>query len=328
MSNLMKLEKVLMVLTLVFVLSGVDRQVSAAGAGKVIDILVHESGLLELLSNKGIRGTTANRLKNSALISLRNLNTSGKVPSAYELKAILKKIYVASDSVDATKKANISRILNKPHSKITDKEVTDLFNDLIFLSHRYGYSKTTALACSQCVSDALFTRGFKYTLEALENKNTIKIMDNHIPKSPAKVKLYIVKEMTNSKLGDFSKVTLSQVGKEEEKALGLFLGLARYGTKKQKAFTDAVIEISRTPAGKVELIDSKNSHKLWKIVSSKLTDNQLDGWTDILNKTATKAKGQRSKRDAFFAVLESKASKHEGMKKQLDNLKAKNCFFQ
>ena len=66
MSNLMKLEKVLMVLTLVFVLSGVDRQVSAAGAGKVIDILVRESGLLELLSNKGIRGTTANRLKNSA----------------------------------------------------------------------------------------------------------------------------------------------------------------------------------------------------------------------------------------------------------------------
>ena len=216
MFNLMKIQKVLMVFTLTFLMSGVHQEVRAAGAGKVIDILVHESGLLELLSNKGIRGATANRLKNSALNSLRNLNTSGKVPTSYELKSILRKINVSGDSVDASKKANITRILNKPHSKITDKEITDLFNDLIFLSHRYGYSKTTALACSQCVSNALFTRGFKYTLEVLENKNTIKIMDNHIPKSPAKMKRYIAKEMTNAKLGNFSKGTISQVGKEEE----------------------------------------------------------------------------------------------------------------
>jgi hypothetical protein len=328
MCHLKKIQKILMVFVLTFVLVGINQQAVASGAGKVIDVVVNESGLLELLSNKGIRGVTANKLKNSALNSIKNLNTSGKVPTAYQLKSILRNLNVAGDSVDAAKKAKISKILNKPYTKITDVEVTELFNDLIYLSHRYGYSKTTALACSQCVSDALFTRGFKYTLEVLDNSNSVKVMKNHIPKTPSRMRKFISKEMTNAKLGDFSKATTSQVGKEEEKALGLFLGLAKYGSDNQKAFAKAVNEVSRTPAGKVSLVDSQNPHKLWKIVSSKLSDKKLAGWTDILNKTAANAKGQRSKKDAFFAVLESKAGKHEGMRKRLEILKRKNCFFQ
>ena len=328
MCYLMKLQKVLFVFTMTLMISSIQQVVHAGGAGKGVDLLVNESGLLELLSNKGIRGLSANRLKNSGLNSIKNLNASGSLPSAYQLQSILRNLNVTSDSIDAVKKVKIRRLLNKSHKDITKDEITDLFNDLIYLSHRYGYSKTTALACSQCVSDALYSRGFKYTLEVLENKNSAAVMKNHIPKTPSKLRRFIAKEMTNSQMGDFSRATTKQVGKEEEKALGLFLGLSKYGSAKQKAFTKAVKEVSKMPSGNVSLVDSQNSHKLWKIISSNLTDQQLDGWTDILNKTATKAKGQRSKKEAFFSVLEAKAGNHPGMKERLKILKRKNCFFQ
>lgn len=325
MFNLRKMKSVLMALFLTLSLS---QQAWGAGAGKVIDFLVNDTGISLLLSSKGLRNLPASKLKNSAINSLKNLNASGKLPSAYQLKKILRGLNVSGDSVDAAKKAKIQKILNKPAHSITDDEVKDLFNDLIYLSHRYGYSKTTALACGQCVSDALATRGFKYTLEVLENSNTIKVMDNHVPKTPARLKKFIAKEMSNGSFGDFSRATTNQVSKEEEKALGLFLALSKFGNKKQKAFAEAVKEISRKPSGQVDLIDPANPHKLWKLFSSKLSDEQLEGWTRILKETAEKAKSSRSKKDAFYEVLQSKAGKHEGMQERIDILKRKKCFFQ
>ncbi len=327
---MLKLKKTQKSFKALFLILGVTFFVQTAHGGavsKVLDLLVNESGIIELLSGKGIRGSGAHQLKYSALNSLKNLNPSGEVPDAEQLKIILQNLDTSGKG-DLAKKRKINKILKMPHHKITNNELRDLFNDLIFLSDRYGHFQATALACSQCVSNSLYSRGFKYTLELLDDSSSIKIMKHHLPKSPKRMKKYIAREMSKAKLGNFSRASVGQVGREEEKALGLFLAMAKHGSSKKKAFANAVKEISRDPSGKIKLIDPENPHKLWKIFSSKLTDKQLDSWTDILKETVSKSKGMQSKKAAFYSVLEAKASGHAGMKKRIEVLKKNKCYFQ
>ncbi|MCO4795297.1 MAG: hypothetical protein KC493_16380 [Bacteriovoracaceae bacterium] len=302
----------------------------SGAASKVVDLLVNDSGLSELLTRKGIRGVAANRVKNSVRNSLMNLNYNGELPSAYQLKRILKNLSVdsSSGSPDAGLKAKLRSFINKSGDDITPDELTEVVNDLIYLSHRYGNGQATALACSQCVSDPLYKKGFKYTLEILEDSNSKKVMKQFLPKNSKQTRSFVFKTMKQEQLGDFSRATMDILSREEEKSLALFLGLKKLGSKKQKDFVQAVLDVSRKPDGSVQLLDPSNKHKLWKLFADDLGEKKLEGWTKILREVASESQGQRSKREAFFRVLEKRAGDHEGMKKQIKVLKRKNCFFQ
>ena len=71
MFELRKMKSVLLTLFLTLSLS---TQAWSAGAGKVIDFLVNDTGISLLLSSKGLRNLPASKLKNSAINSLKNLN--------------------------------------------------------------------------------------------------------------------------------------------------------------------------------------------------------------------------------------------------------------
>lgn len=302
----------------------------AGAASKVIDLLVNDSGLSELLTRKGIRGVAAHKVKSSVRNSLMNLSPNGQLPSAYQLRGILKNLSVDTSpgSPDAALKAKLRSFLNKSGDNISSDELTDVVNDLIYLSHRYGSGQATALACSQCVSDNLYKRGFKYTLEVLEDSNAKRVMKSFLPKNPQQTRSFVFKTMKQENMGDFSRASIDLLSREEEKTLALFLGMKKFGNQKQKDFVQAVLDISKRPDGSVELLDPSNKHKLWKLFADDLSDKELEGWTRILRETAQESNGQRSKKDAFFKVLEKRAGEHEGMNQKIQVLKRKNCFFQ
>lgn len=302
----------------------------AGAASKVIDLLVNDSGLSELLTRKGIRGVAAHKVKSSVRNSLMNLTSNGKLPSAYQLRQILRNLSVDTSpgSPDAALKAKLRSFLQKSGDNITSDELTDVVNDLIYLSHRYGNGQATALACSQCVSDSLHKRGFKYTLEVLEDSNAKRVMKSFLPKNPKQTRSFVFKTMKQENMGDFSRASLDILSREEEKTLALFLGMKKFGNQKQKDFVQAVLDISKKPDGAVELLDPSNKHKLWKLFADDLSDTELEGWTKILREVAQESNGQRSKREAFFKVLEKRAGDHEGMNQKIQVLKRKNCFFQ
>jgi len=302
----------------------------AGAASKVIDLLVNDSGLSELLTRKGIRGVAAHKVKSSVRNSLMNLTSNGKLPSAYQLRQILRNLSVDTSpgSPDAALKAKLRSFLQKSGDNITSDELTDVVNDLIYLSHRYGNGQATALACSQCVSDSLHKRGFKYTLEVLEDTNAKRVMKSFLPKNPKQTRSFVFKTMKQENMGDFSRASLDILSREEEKTLALFLGMKKFGNQKQKDFVQAVLDISKKPDGAVELLDPSNKHKLWKLFADDLSDSELEGWTKILREVAQDSNGQRSKREAFFKVLEKRAGDHEGMNQKIQVLRRKNCFFQ
>jgi hypothetical protein len=305
-------------------------QAEAGAASKVIDLLINDSGLSELLSRKGIRGVAAHKVKSSVRNSLMNLTPNGDLPSAYQLRKILQNLSVDSSpgSPDAALKTKLRSFLNKTGDNISPDELTDVVNNLIYLSHRYGSGQATALACSQCVSDGLHKRGFKYTLEVLEDTNAERIMKSFLPKNSKETRSFVFKTMKQENMGDFSRASINLLSREEEKTLALFLGMKKFGNQKQKEFVQAVIDISKKPDGSVELLDPSNKHKLWKLFADDLNEKELEGWTKILRDTAQESSGQRSKKDAFFKVLKKRAGDHEGMNKNIDVLKRNNCFFQ
>lgn len=225
-------------------------------------------------------------------------------------------------------KAKLRSFIQKSGDDITPDELTEVVNDLIYLSHRYGNGQATALACAQCVSDSLYNKGFKYTLEVLEDSNAKIIMKQFLPKNSKGTRNFVFKNMKQEKLGDFSRATMDMLSRDEEKSLALFLGMKKYGSKKQKDFVEAVFDISRKPDGNIQLLDPQNKHKLWKLFANDLKESELEGWTKILKEVAEQSQGERSKREAFFTILEKRAGDHDGMKKRIDVLKRKNCFFQ
>ncbi len=303
---------------------------NAGAASKVIDLLVNDSGLSELLTRKGIRGVAAHKVKSSVKNSLMNLSSNGRLPSAYQLRRILQNLSVDTSpgSPDAALKAKLRSFLNKSGDNISSDELTEVVNDLIYLSHRYGSGQATALACSQCVSETLYQRGFKYTLEVLEDSNAQKVMKSFLPKNPKQTRAFVFKTMKQENMGDFSRASLDLLSREEEKTLALFLGMKKFGNQKQKDFVQAVLDISKKSDGSVQLLDPSNKHKLWKLFADDLKDSELEGWTKILREVAQESNGQSSKREAFFKVLEKRAGDHQGMKDRIEVLKRKNCFFQ
>ncbi|ATH08926.1 hypothetical protein BIY24_13505 [Halobacteriovorax marinus] len=296
-----------------------------AAGGKLIDFLLFDSGVAEILTKNGVDAIAIPRVKRYVANSLQALSLSGAKPTKAQLKEILNGL--GGSPQDIKIKNSLLTLLDKPEDKIRKRDVVTAINSLIFLANRHGSTGSAMLACAQCVSDVLSKNGFKFTLEEINNTAARKVLDQTLPKQPRQLTNYINTKMAKFNFGDLSRVSPKMLRPEEEKSLGLFLGLAEAGNKKQKALIEAVREFSTDQNGVTNLVDSRNPHTFWKLFSEDMDDETVEGWTKIIKEATESADGQTNKQDAFYAALKKRAGDDQYMNDQLEFLKKKNCFF-
>lgn len=308
-----------MVISMAFALSV---NVNAAG-GKLIELLVNDTGILEILGKRGIQGAPAKKVSEYVSQSLLSLSFGNKKPSVSELRKIIKSI--AGSEVDNTYKRELVALLDKPADKVTKDDLVTAVNNLIYLSNRFGKRGSTVLACAECVSEALSRHGFKFTLEVLNNKASKNVLTKVLPREPRQLTNFISKEMSQSGLGDYSRTSArtNLVSPEEERALGLYFGLKKYGSKKQKELAEAIAKV--TDDG---LLSVENPHKLWKLFSEDMEDEVMDQWIKMLKEVGQNSDGSEgAAKKSFYDYLERVAGDDPVLREQLSALKRKNCFF-
>lgn len=319
-----RLVNYLLVLSMTLALSF---NVNAAG-GKLIEILVSETGVLEILGKRGIQGAPAKKVSEYVSESILSISYSSKKPAASELRKILKGI--AGSDVDNAYKKELVALLEKPADKVTKEDLVTAVNNLIYLSNRFGKRGSTVLACAECVSEALSRHGLKFTLEVLNDKSSKRVLTSVLPREPRQLTTFISKEMSKGGLGDYSRTAArtNLVSPEEERALGLFLGLRKYGNKEQKALTEAIVSVSKDGSGETPLLSRDNPHKLWKLFSEDMSSEVMDSWTKMLKEVGEKSDGSEgSAKKAFYDYLDRVAGDDPVLREQLSALKRKNCFF-
>lgn len=298
-----------------------------AAGGKLIEMLLNDSGVLEILGKKGIKGTSARKVSEYITESILSISYSNKKPGIEELKKIIKSI--SGSDIDNAYKKELIALFEKPADKVTKEDLVTAVNNLIYLSNRFGKRGSTVLACAECVSEALSRHGFKFTLEVLNDKSSKTVLTKILPREPRQLTTYISKEMSKGGLGDYSRAAArtNLVSPEEERALGLFLGLRKFGNKKQKDLAEAIVGVSKD-GNEVALLSRENPHKLWKLFSEDMSDDVMDSWTKMLKEVGEKSDGSEgSAKKSFYDYLDRVAGDDPVLREQLSALKRKNCFF-
>ena len=296
-----------------------------ASSVKLVDFLVNGTGVVEVLGKYGIKGQDASQVKSYVNASIAALNLKSSNPSKQDLLESLAKIPMTGQDANIRKELQV--LLDKPEAQFSKDDVVKAINNLIYLANRHGKAGSVIITCTECVNDNLAKNGFKFTVETLKDSSSKKVLTEVLPKDPKGLNTFISARMKRMGAGDYSKVTPDLVSPDEERSLGLFLGLADSGNAKQKELVQAVLEVSKTPAGKVELLDPKNPHKLWKLLADDMSPEVMDSWIEMLRQVAKDGKGQSSKKDAFYSYLQKRAGDDPVLNEQLKALKAKKCFF-
>ncbi|MCF8059977.1 MAG: hypothetical protein K9K67_11820 [Bacteriovoracaceae bacterium] len=318
-----KFSVILMTLLLTF-------NLHAVGGGKLLDLLLNESGLVELLTKNGIEGAAAAQVKSYVKNSILSLSVGSNMPSGEALLTIIKGL--ENTPADRRVKANLLKVLDKNADELKKADIVDAVNDLIFLANRHGVRGSLVLACSECVNNALFSHGFRFTLEEVTQSSVRQLLEsNVIPREPRALSQFISNKMTRLGMGSFNRASADLVAPEEEKALAIFLALADKGspaTAAQREFIDSVVAVSTVPGGEVKLLNPENPHKFWKLFDdSENTDNVLAGYATILKETAEEAKTSVNKKEAFYDVLQRSAGDSEEATLSVNAIRMKNCFF-
>jgi len=300
---------------------------ASASSIKLIDILANESGLGQYLSKFGIRGSSATQVKSYVNNSIASLYKFGSAkPSAATLRRHVANLPTTS-SKDKRYKDALLKLLAKPESELTEADIVNSINSLIYLANRHGKNSAAVLACTACVSESLSAKGFKFTLETMNNSKSKEVLTKILPSNPRSLTNYINTKLAKHRIGDLSK-SGKLVASEEEKALGLFLGLKEVGSKEQRDLIRAIESVSTNSAGKINIVDTANPHKLWKLFSEDISESEMEGWTKLLDEVAANSKGVDKKRDVFFEILEKRAKDSPELQDRVQILKNKNCFFQ
>jgi len=295
----------------------------ASGTVKLVDYLVNGAGVVELLGKHGIKGQDAQQVKsyvNSALIAL---NSKGKSLTKEELRSVLATLPVTGQ--DATVRKELQLLLEKSETEIKKEDIVKAVNNIIYLANRHG--KSVIVTCSDCVNESLAKNGFKFTVEAVKNAKSQELLQNVIPNNPKELNSFISARMRRLGLGDYSKVSPTEVAPTEEKSLALFLALAESGSKDQKDMIAAIKRVSTTN-GKVNIIDPKNTHKFWREMSDDMSPETMQSWTKTLNDVAViREKEGLTAEEAFYKTLKDKADKNPELQSTYKALKEKRCFF-
>lgn len=301
-----------------------------AQGAKLIDFLVSDSGVLEILGRRGIQGAPANSVQSYVKNSLKAFSPASDDLSKTELRRIISELNVSGD--DLRIRNELEELLEKSTEELGKDDVVTAINNLIYLANRHGLRGSVVLACSECVSEALSRNGFRFTFATVKNQRIADVVSTVLPRKPRQVSNFIDQRMKRMELGSFKNVPKEIVAPEEERSLGVFLALAESGDQVHKDLVDAVLEVSKRPNGKVNLLDRQNPHKLWKLFDpdqdgETLSVAEMQNWTRLLKEVAEEGKSDVSKKEAFYRVLTREAGDDPVLVEYKNMLRSKNCFF-
>lgn len=293
-----------------------------ASGVKLIDYMVSSSGLIELLGQHGIKGVEAKQVESYVFSSLNSFG-AGKNISQKELSDILSKMPVTGQ--DASIRKELQLLLDKSSGDLKKDDVVKAINNIIYLANRHG--KSVIITCAECVSDNLSKSGFKFTVENIKNAGSIKLLNDVIPNNPKDLQVFISARVKRLGLGDYSKVTPEMVSPEEEKTLALFLASYESGNAEFKSFAQSVKRLS-TKGGKTNLFDASNPNKLWKLVTTDLSSQEIQKISTVLGEVDEVASKEKLKvEDAFNRVLRKKSETSSELLEKYKQIKNRRCFF-
>lgn len=302
-----------------------------AGQGvKLIDFILSDSGVLEVLGRRGIQGAQASSVQSYVRNSIRAFSPASEDLTKTELRQIINDLNVSGD--DLRIKNELEELLEKSTDELEKSDVVTAINNLIYLANRHGLRGSVVLACSECVSEALSRNGFRFTFATVKNQRIADVVSSVLPRKPRQVANFIDQRMKRMELGSFKNVPKEIVAPEEERSLGVFLALAESGDQVHKDLINAVLEVSKRPNGKVNLLDRQNPHKLWKLFDpdqngETLSAAEMQNWTRLLKEVAEEGKSDVSKKEAFYTVLTREAGDDPVLIEYKNMLRSKNCFF-
>lgn len=304
---------------------------SPAGQGaKLIDFILSDSGVLEVLSRRGIQGGPANSVQSYVKNSLRAFSPNADDLTKTELRQIINDLSTSGD--DLRIKNELEQLLESSAEELSKDDVVTAINNLIYLANRHGLRGSVVLACSECVSEVLSRNGFRFTFATVKNQRVADVVSSVLPRKPRDVSNFIDQRMKGMEIGNYKNVPKEIVGPEEERSLGVFLALAQSGDQVHKDLVDAVLEVSKRPSGEVNLLDRQNPHKLWKLFEpdqngETLSVAEMQNWTRLLKEVAEEGKSDVSKKEAFYRVLTREAGDDPVLTEYKNMLRSKNCFF-
>ncbi len=296
---------------------------SAFASGvKLIDYMVSSSGLLELLSSHGIKGVEAKQVESYVFTSLNSFG-AGKNLSKKELSDVISKLPVTGQ--DAGIRKELQMLLDKSSADIKKEDVVKAINNIIYLANRHG--KSVIITCADCVSESLSKSGFKFTVENIKNAGTMKLLNDVIPSNPKDLQHFIASKVKRLGLGDYSRVTPDVVSPAEEKTLALFLASYESGSNEFKSMANSIKRLS-TKNGKTNLFDSSDPNKLWKLVASDLSSQEVQKISSTLSEVETLAAKEKLKvEEAFNRILRKKAETSGELLERYKQIKSRRCFF-
>lgn len=295
------------------------------GVGRVLEVFFNSQGLKSAVYHSGLRGNSASHVEKLVALSLENL-AGKKNPTQREVLGALRSV---SGSEDQAVKKRLFDIFRKNEKDMTKADFVEAVNSLVYLAGRYGFDNTLALACSACVSDTLSKSGFKFTYSEVADKNINYILKNVIPQDSRKLSGYIKGQLSRNNLAQGGSKGLSGLNKSDEVNFALFLSMSQHGSPQQKQLFESIKKVSTRPDGNVDVLDPENGHKLWRLFSSDLNEEELAGWSRMLDSVAEEAnkKGEINKKDAFYRFFKKKADADPSLADRYETLKKKNCFF-
>lgn len=300
--------------------------VYGAATVKMIDFMVSHSGFTELMYKNGFKEVDVKQVENYVFTSLNSLG-SGKNLTQKELSDLLVKLPVTGDDANIRKELQV--LLDKSESTIKKEDIVKVVNNIILLSNRYG--KSVIITCADCVSESLAKSGFKFTVENIKNAGSVKLLADVIPSNPKDLNKFITSKAKRLGFGDYSKVSSTFIAPEEEKSLALFLALAESGGAAHKEFASVVKELSTNSNKVANLFSTSNPNKLWKIITTDVSDEQVIRMTTLLKEVnvvmSQDPKTTMKIEEAFNQVLKKRAESSDELFLKFKNIKSKRCFF-
>lgn len=303
-----------------------------AGGGKVIDLLLSETGIMKVLTKSGFKHANAEVAHSQLKLAIKSLVGDADIlPKEGLLKAIGE---IENTPANREVKIELAKILNKRGDDVSKEDMVNLLNNLVLLA---GVKGSLVTACGECAAGPLAADGVKVALKQITDDSVLKLINkNVIPNSPRKLNQFISNRMERLGLGDFSKVSKDMVPEGDKEALAIFLAMADKNSPAnpiQRKFIESVMNFSKD-GKKVDLFNPANPHKFWSSFSNTDMDNDLFAeLTEVLNKAADDASDVGSRRQAFYDVLERRAEAIKDPKRKeiilsrVKSIEEKSCFF-
>jgi hypothetical protein len=291
---------------------------------KFIDFLLKDSGVVEALARHGILGEPATRVQTYVRNSLTALSTRSGDMSPVELRRTLSGLSLQGD--DLRLRNQLLELLERNADEMAQEDMVTAINNLIYLANRHGVRGSVVLACSECVSDALRRHGFRFTLASVQNESAQQVLENVVPRNPRDLSNFINRRMTAMNLGNYRNAPRELIGPEEERALGLFLGLAEHGTEVQKEFVAAVVDFSRVGSNDVRLLNPDNPHIFWRFFDQNPSDEKLRFHARMLREAAQES-NVAGREDAYYRSLSRHYQNNDEALRMIDELRLKKCLF-